>query len=276
MRVSVDFESVRAERDPLAQARHATELIALYQQRSVELARLRKQAIEQAVRDTGMSFSAVAQSVGLSKGRVTQIRQSAPPPERALFGVGPITVAIPLRSIEGRALGVIAAEDSLSAERLTTYLHSLQFQVHQQQIPLDGQWRPPDDAVAICGPRSSSVTAEAIDSDRFLVFGPDTTGVWSLRDRATDAHFGSPMDAGDPSADIAYVGRVRYRSSTLLVIAGVHALGSLGAVHYLTEHAGELFDQVQTSCFSLVVRTDFDGLDPIRHEILAPARSHDG
>ncbi|WP_088284893.1 hypothetical protein [Kineosporia sp. A_224] len=75
-----EFAAVRAEQDPLVQARLATELIGTYQQRSVELARLRKVAIERAARERGMTMSAVAVEIGLTKGRITQIRQSAPAP----------------------------------------------------------------------------------------------------------------------------------------------------------------------------------------------------
>jgi hypothetical protein len=71
-----------------------------------------------------LSFSAVAAQLGLSKGRISQIRQSAPPVERRFFGVGPLTIAVPLRPIEGRPLGAIAAEDSLSAETLTASVRS--------------------------------------------------------------------------------------------------------------------------------------------------------
>lgn len=88
---SDDFESVRRERDPLKRAKLATLLLSTYQQRSVELARLRKEAISDAASSTGMTYTAIAESLGLTKGRVTQIRQSAPPAERAFFGVGPLT-----------------------------------------------------------------------------------------------------------------------------------------------------------------------------------------
>lgn len=75
---SDDFESVRRERDPLKRAKLATLLLSTYQQRSVELARLRKEAISDAASSTGMTYTAIAESLGLTKGRVTQIRQSAP------------------------------------------------------------------------------------------------------------------------------------------------------------------------------------------------------
>ncbi len=41
------------------------------------------------------------------------------------------------------------------------------------------------------------------------------------------------------SADIAYIGRHAAEGRAVVHIAGIHAIGSLGAVHYL---AGQLFD----------------------------------
>ena len=48
-----EFEDVQAEPDALRQARRATELMAIYQQRGTELARLRREAIERATLETG-------------------------------------------------------------------------------------------------------------------------------------------------------------------------------------------------------------------------------
>lgn len=255
--VSDEFEDVQSERDPLRQARRATELMAVYQQRGVELARLRREAIERAARDTGMSYSAVAAALGLSKGRVSQIRQSGPPAERAFFGVGPITVAVPLRAMPGRDGGVIAAEDSLSAQRLTDFLEGLQFEVRQAQIPVSGEWNPPDGAIAICGPKSSSVTAEAIDSDPWLAFSPDDQGRWVIRDRETRQPLVSPLDRDKDNSDIAYVGRLAHQGGTLFVIAGVHALGSLGAIDYIAQNLSELYERLGTRRFSMVVHSQF-------------------
>ena len=269
-----EFEDVQAEPDALRQARRATELMAIYQQRGTELARLRREAIERAALETGMTFSAVATAVGLSKGRISQIRQSAPPAERALFGVGPLTVAVPLRQSPGRASGVIAAEDSLAAQRLTETLEALQFEVRQFQIPTSGDWNPVDGAIAICGPKSSRITAEAIESDPWLSFQADGDDTWVIRDRDTGQALISPLDRDSGSEDIAYVGRLAYQGGTLFVIAGVHAIGSLGAVEYLGQHAGELYERVGTRCFSMAVRSQFEGDKVIETEELWPAQVH--
>jgi len=269
-----EFEDVQAEPDALRQARRATELMAIYQQRGTELARLRREAIERATLETGMTFSAVATALGLSKGRISQIRQSAPPAERALFGVGPLTVAVPLRESPGRDAGVIAAEDSLSAQRLTETLEALQFHVRQFQIPTSGEWDPVDGAIAICGPKSSEISAEAIESDPWLSFHADDNDKWVIRDRETGQALVSPLDRDSEVEDIAYVGRLAFKGGTLLVIAGVHALGSLGAVAHLAENAGELYERVGTQCFSMVIRSQFEGDKVTETEELWAAQVH--
>lgn len=269
-----DFEQVRAEGDPLRQARRATELLALYGQRSTELARLRKVAIDRAHDELGLSYTEVAAKAGITKGRVTQIRKSAPPAERAFFGVGPVTIAVPLRSLGDRSHGVLAVEDATASERLTRTLDSLSLAAETFHIPADGHWEPPADAVAICGPKSSSVTAEALDADPYLAFAPDESGRWVITDRATGQVFTSPADEGDPSRDIAYVARLQRPNGVLLAIAGVHALGSIGAVDYLTRNLPALYEHVGESPFSLVVASTFDGTTATETSALWGPRAH--
>jgi hypothetical protein len=268
-----DFDSVRREPDPRRQGRRATALLAVYQQRTIELARLRREGIRRLQEEEGLSYAAVAAEFGLSKGRIGQITQSAPPAERALFGVGPVSVAVPLRSGGQRALPVLASEDLLAYERLTAYLRDLMFQVEQVRIPVDGGWTPRGDVVAICGPKSSPVTAAALAADPLLDYR-ESGGRWAIVDRATGQEFRSPLDDGATGRDIAYVGRLPIPGGSLLLVAGVHALGSVGAVDWLVRHAAELYRQVGEGPFSLVTASRHDGERVVASEALCPARSH--
>lgn len=253
-----EFESVRREPDPRRLGRRATELLVTYQQRTVELARLRREAMRQLQETEGLSYAAVAAEFGLSKGRIGQIRQSAPPAERGLFGVGPVTVAVPLRAGRERALPVLASEDLLAYERLADYLRALQFGVRQERIPVDGQWTPAGDVVAICGPKSSPVSAAALAADPVLDYR-ERGGRWTITERATGTVHTSPWDDGDPTADIAYLGRLPVPGGSMLLVAGVHALGSVGAVDWLVGHAAELHRAVGDRPFSMVVGSRHDG-----------------
>ncbi|MDN5915708.1 MAG: hypothetical protein L0I76_11460 [Pseudonocardia sp.] len=53
-------------------------------------------------------------------------------------------------------------------------------------------------------------------------------------------------------------------------IAGVHALGSVGAAQYLTEHPAELWAELGNTSFSMVVGSELDGLTPTALDVLVP------
>lgn len=269
---------MRAERDPLVRARRATELIALYQQRSVELARLRRVAIEEAVQTQGLTYTAAGAAAGVSKGRVSQLRKGAPAAERILFGVGPITVAVPTRAMPDRSLPVISAEDSIAAEHMSELLRSYGFTVEQFRIPTDGQWTPRGDVVVICGPKSSSVTANALRADPRLSFTQSDDGRWKITDRTAGTVYASPMDDNSPQdSDIAYVGRVHLDGASILLIAGVHAIGSVGAIQHLSAPAvlRNLHADMGERPFSCVIRSTFDGEAITGTEYAVPPRAHE-
>lgn len=73
-----EFEAVLAERDPLKQAQRATELMAVYKDRAGMLSLIRSEAIERIAAERGISLTEVARLLGLSKGRITQIRTKPP------------------------------------------------------------------------------------------------------------------------------------------------------------------------------------------------------
>ncbi|HEY6747950.1 MAG TPA: sigma-70 family RNA polymerase sigma factor [Mycobacteriales bacterium] len=270
-----EFESVRRETDPRRQGRRATALLAIYQQRMVELARLRREDMRM-LQLEGLSYAAVATEFGLSKGRIGQITQTAPPAERALFGVGPVTVALPLGPGGERALPVIASEDALAYDRLVAFLRELLLAVEQLRIPVDGAWTPGGDVIAICGPKSSPVSAAALARDPLLDFREEPDGRWVIADRHDGTRYRSPLDDGQDGRDIAYLGRLPVAGGgTMLLIAGVHALGSVGAVDYLVGHAAELYRQVGERTFSMITASRHDGERVLESEALCPARPHD-
>ncbi|WP_068425732.1 hypothetical protein [Janibacter terrae] len=260
------FEAVRRESDPLEQARMAGDLMALYRQRGYELARIRRDAINRVVEQRGGTFSAVGAELGLTRGRISQIRKDAPATERAFFGVGPIDVATPTRHSSDRPEGVVALEDAESARIISDVLRDLTFEVRPVAIPIDGSWTPAHEAVVICGPKSSHVSAEILNHDPVLAFHETEDGRWAIEDRKTGQRFESPLDHGAKGEDLAYVGRVTRGTKTVLVIAGIHALGSIGAVSYVAENLRSLHDAVGAQDFSMVVRAQFDGLLPTTKE----------
>ncbi|WP_199441711.1 helix-turn-helix domain-containing protein [Umezawaea beigongshangensis] len=269
-----EFESVRSDPDPIKRGQRASELITIYQQRSVELARLRKAAIEEARRSSNMSYTEIAAALGITKGRVTQIRSTAPRPERAFFGVGPLEIALPGRIIREREDVVIASEDDATGAYLTVELEKLAFSVADRVLidPRE-EWEPKGDAVVVCGPASAHIGHKLMGEDPFLTMTLGDNAQWYIVDRITGGRYLSPMDDVNPiRADHAYIARRKLGNHVIVHIAGLHALGSVGAAHYLITALPELFAEFGDSEFSMAVTGEFEGLAPKKISVLAPVR----
>jgi hypothetical protein len=76
-------------------------------------------------------------------------------------------------------------------------------------------------------------------------------------------------------ADVGYLGRLTVGDRPLIIIAGVHALGSVGVVDYLTRNLAELYAQVGMKNFSMAIASEHDGDTVVRSEAVCPARTHD-
>jgi hypothetical protein len=208
-----------------------------------------------------MTYTQIAVAMGITKGRISQIRGTAPAPERAFFGVGPVSVAVPLRhGLAGRQRPLIAAEDAQTGQEIAGLLAGYALAVTRYQIEPGAAVPPPGDTVVICGPKSVPAGEALLARDGALAMREDT-GRWWIVHRVTGECYGSPADEPAPvSADLAYVGRHQDGARVAVHIAGIHAIGSLGAVHYLTRHLAELFAQAGDTSFSLVVRASYEGL----------------
>ncbi|MBP2369719.1 hypothetical protein [Pseudonocardia parietis] len=272
--VDDEFHALRLESDPVRRGRWATDLLATYQQRSVELARIRRAAVEEARDQLGGSYTEVARAFGLTKGRITQIRSSAPPAHRAFFGVGPLDIALPGRRLLNRDDLVIASEDDATGAHVTDEAERLMFTVERQIIDPLEEWEPAGDAVVVCGPASAHIGNLLLQRDPLLVMTIGDGARWGITDQETGERFLSPLDDPEPRrADVAYLARHVMPSGRIVIhIAGVHALGSVAAAHYLTEHVADLWAEMGESSFSAVVGGEFDGLAPTTLTVLVPPR----
>jgi len=256
--------------DPAVRAKRASELITQHQAQMAELARIRREAVDD-MRAAGMSQADIAKSLGMTRGRVAQLVSSGPPPERAFFGANTLTVALGTKSEAPKKSG--PAEPTVSQEGFRAYQH-LKELCAGMSLDADYEFIPPpgmvrlnrDNLVVICGPRLSPLLAQVLESDPVLSFADDDQG-WHLANKTTGAIYRSPLDSGKNS-DIGYLARLPRPDGkgTFLHLAGIHAVGSDGVVHYLSQHLPELYTEVRTRRFSMLISCDFD---PETREITA-------
>lgn len=257
---NVTVGEIESITDPAERARVATRLLASHQAAVLDLARIRRRAVAE-LRAEGRSLAQVAQELGVTRGRVAQLETGGQMVPREFFGGLDVTIITPLRSGADRPL--VAQEDFEAASRLARFLEGAEIDVTFGHASVEGEVDlSPAAVVAICGPKSSHVIATAMQGDPNLRYWVDGGGRWWITDRSADERHGSPMDDSEPTPrDIAYVARLKRPNDDghFVSIAGVHAIGSLGAVHWLTEPAnlGALHAAVGHQPFSMVIRSEF-------------------
>ncbi|WP_432089119.1 sigma-70 family RNA polymerase sigma factor [Streptomyces sp. bgisy095] len=267
--------------DPLERAKVAHALAGRAQDYNNEFQAVRNEAMNESLRVGQLNSTQLASELGISKGRVSQLAKGAPP-ERLFLGSGKVIVALAEKLEDGNSENgkkkaiqgpVIATEDVQTYERLRELAEEVGLEISFERIPLGGNVRlNRTNLVVICGPRLSPLIEQILESDPHLRFGKDEDG-WYLTDRNTGQVYRSPMDQGENS-DIAYFGRLPRPDGkgTFLYIAGIHARGSGGVIHWLNKELANVHRELKARRFSTLISSRFDPetLEIVESERITP------
>ncbi len=277
------MERVAGVGDPVDRAKAAIDLMATYQGWVLELSRIRREAIEEA-QASGMTQAEIASRLGVSRGRVGQLASAGPPPERAFFGTDLVTVSLGGKYEAGKAPDqnpgeVVAREDLDNFERLRKLLNGMKLDAQYEVIPPSGIVNlNRDNHVVVCGPRLSPIVAQVLEGDDNLRFEKDHA--WHLVDQEAGRQYRSPMDEDGSAGDYGYLGRLPRLDGrgTFLYIAGIHAIGANGVVHYLEHNLAELYREVRTKRFSTLIscRYNPESLEVLESRRVTPLYRHEG
>ncbi|MFJ3809574.1 sigma factor-like helix-turn-helix DNA-binding protein [Streptomyces sp. NPDC090073] len=277
-----DMETVPGISDPVDRAKAAIDLLARYQSNVNELSRIRREAIEEA-QATGMTQAEIAKRLGVSRGRVGQLASAGPPPERAFFGTDLVTVSVAGMYEAGKAPDqnpseVVTREDLNNFEHLRKLVSGMKLDAQYEVIPPTGIVNlNRDNHVVICGPRRSPIVAQVLEGDDSLRFAKDTA--WHLVDQVAGKTYRSPTDEDGSAGDIGYLGRLPRLDGkgTFLYIAGVHAIGASGVVHFLESNLAELYREVRTRRFSTLISCRYDPktLEVVESRRITPLYRHE-
>lgn len=277
----VTLSQLKELSDPLKRAKAAHALAGRMQDYGNEFQVVRNEAMNETLRVGQLNSTRLAAELGISKGRVSQLAKGAPP-ERLFLGSGKVVVAL-AEKLEERKLHdgrdkpvqgpVIATEDVQTYEHLRELAEEVGLEITFERIPLGGNVRlNRNNLVVICGPRLSPLIEQILESDPHLRFGKDADG-WHLIDRNTSEVYRSPMDRGE-NGDIAYFGRLPRPDGqgTFLYIAGIHARGSGGVVHWLNNELANVHRELKARRFSTLISSRFDPetLEIVESERITP------
>lgn len=249
--------------DAVTRAQRADELGKRHQDLVTEFARIRREALNELV-SAGHTYKEIGQRVGISTARVGQLIKSGPSPERALIARGAVTVAIGGKTEGGRhgdgsAPKAVVSDESLAAFHLVRELCS------GYRLECDYEIVPPPgivdlnrtNLVVIGSPRLLPIVGQVMGADPHLRFAHGARG-WHFTENSTTVHR-SPSDEGKPQ-DYGYLGRLPRPDGqgSFLYLAGIHAMGTLGAARHLTNHIAETYEHVQSRRWSQLVAVDYD------------------
>jgi hypothetical protein len=255
--------------NPAERGRRATELMTDYQSGISECARVRREAIDE-LRKAGMTQAAVAEALGLTRARVSQLAKSGPPPERAFLGIGPLTIAVALKKESEFGRPAVAQETMEACNRLQNFARAMELDSQVEYVAPPGIFNlNRDNLVVMLGPRLSPLVAQLLEADTALKFRKDDEG-WHLVDQRADTTYRSPQDAKQNSC-IGYMARLSRpdQHGTFLYAAGLHAMGLQGVIHYLENNLAKLYDEVRMRRFSTAIACDFD---PDTHLVVSSKR----
>ncbi|WP_046780844.1 hypothetical protein [Streptomyces yangpuensis] len=259
--------------DPLERAKSAHSLTGRVQDYGNELQAVRNEAMNAALRTGNLNSTELAAELGISKARVSQLAKGSPP-ERLFLGSGTVIVALAEKLEDGKEKAVqgpvIATPDVQTYGKLSELAEEVGLACTLEPIPVGGNVRlNRNNLVVICGPRLSPLLEQILEGDPHLRFAKDAEG-WHLIDRTGGKTYRSPMDSGE-NRDIAYFGRLPRPDGqgTFLYVAGIHAIGSGGVVHWLTQELANVHSELRAKRFSTLISSRFD---PKTGEILESER----
>jgi len=267
------FREVEAITDELDQLVAAHQLVQRYQRLNTQAAELRRRLLRRFLDlHPGTENAVLARKLRISGSRVSRLLNEGIRPERALLGRGDVTIAAggkmePNDPRRADPSVMISREAFQATDLLAQLVTELGWTATTEIVGPPGNIhlnRP--NLVVLCSPRLLPIVGQVLESDPHVGFDMTDQGRWCLIDRGTDTVYESPSDTDGISADFAYLGRLPRPDGrgTFLYLAGIHAMGTLGAAQFLATNLNTIWQQVRTRRWSMIVRVNYD---PKKHEV---------
>lgn len=182
---------------------------------------------------------------------------------RRLLGTDKVLVHIPSRNAvdalgEKRLKTVVAREDYNTFEKLKAMLLAAEFEVDLAYIPPDGEIELKKDCanIVVCGPRNSGEVQKIFDEMENFNFQKDDEG-WYFEVAGGERLY-SPLE--ENKEQYAFLGKIPVGSRDILLVCGIHAIGSDGVAHLLGDgkQMKQLLQQVGDDRFCCLIKSSYE------------------
>jgi hypothetical protein len=251
---------ITATPDELKRARDLSEELAMLQEAISEYSRSRRETLEGLV-SKGVTHQQIADAIKVARARVGQLLQTGPKPERALLGAGELTVACgskpEAQPKTDTPSDMLSAEMSKAFHIIAKTARAYGLDADQEIVRASGIVNVNRPNLIVMGsPRILPVVTLPLDADDNLGFRECARGFYLVEG---DTDYRSPIDRGEPT-DYAYIGRLPRpdRKGTFLYLAGIHAMGTLGAAKFLADNVPDLYSVVRNRRWSMLIECRYD------------------
>jgi hypothetical protein len=276
--VDQTVKRVREIRDPSERALAAQTAATAAQSAAAELGKLRRDAMT-AMLDAGLTQADIARALDLTNERVRQLMAGGPRPARSVLGTkGKLTVSIGGKHESEKPRAVASVEAFAAYERLAEVARALGLDCGHEVVPPPGLVDLNRSNLVVLGsPARVPFLSQILPSDPAYGIDSDDDG-WFVLDKAKNQKLYSPSDTGK-STDYGYIGRLPRPdgAGTFLYIAGLHALGTLGAAYWLADNIDLVYRETRGKRWSSLISVEYDKKrQPVSMSQLAPIARHEG
>jgi hypothetical protein len=257
-----ELERLRAIEDPVEQFIYSGDVLNALDAAITEVGDIRRLALDK-MRQEGMTLAQIAERVGLSVARLSQLGAPRRRPERVVLSTGDtVHVVLPVEQApypEGPQRPVVHESDIAFRDDIQRLALEFGLETETEHLPA-GEYVDlnRDGLVVTCGPRQSPWLTQILASDSAYGFERDDES-WYLLDKSTGEKLRSPRHRNE-GGDLAYLGTLPRPDGkgTWLYCAGIHAPGSRGGALYLAENIAKLYRETRNHLWSCLVQCDYD------------------
>jgi hypothetical protein len=257
-----ELERLRRLEDPVEQFIYSGDVLNALDAAINEVGDIRRSALDK-MRQDGMTLAQIAERVGLSVARLSQLGAPRRRPERVLLSSSDtVHVVLPVEQApypEGPQRPVVHESDIAFRDDIQRLAMEFGLETETEHLPA-GEYVDlnRDGLVVTCGPRQSPWLTQILASDNAYAFERDDES-WYLLDKSTGEKLRSPRHRNE-GGDLAYLGTLPRPDGkgTWLYCAGIHAPGSRGGALYLSENIAKLYRETRNHLWSCLVQCDYD------------------